>query len=385
MRDEFRVMSDASRVSSTHHSSLRLLLITPKLDPNDDLFGHSYTWVMALARRVERLDVVTLWGGRPPLPPNVRLVALGKGGRGPGRAAERVVWLARLERLVAWLCLGGRVDAVLAHMAPVFAVAAAPAARLAGLPLFLWYAHGHVSPMLRLAHALVDGVGSSTSDGFRIPTRKLTLTGQGIDTARFRPPLEPVVDSLVVSVGRFSPIKDHETLLDAVATLSKGRTEGVGPVAELIGGVHSAAEERYLAGLRERATRLGIAERVRFVAGVPHAAIVPSYWRAALFASCSRTGSLDKAVLEAAACGVVPLVCNVAFRELLGPSWPELSFGPGDGDALARRLNEWLGRSAEERRSRGLRLRAIVEQRHGVDHLADAVVGMIAARARRDG
>jgi glycosyltransferase involved in cell wall biosynthesis len=364
---------------------VRLLLITPKVDPEDDLFGHVHSWVMALARRVERLDVVALWGGEPPLPANVRFTALGKDRRGPGGMAERVVWLARLERLVARLCLGGRVDAILAHMAPVFAVAAAPAARLADLPVFLWYAHGHVSPMLRLAHALVDGVGSSTPDGFRIPTRKLTLTGQGIDTARFRPPAEPVANSLVVSVGRFSPIKDHETLLDAVATLSRGRGEGVGPIVELIGGAHSAAEERYLARLRDRAARLGIAERVRFVAGVPHAGIVPSYRRAALFASCSRTGSLDKAVLEAAACGVVPLVCNVAFRELLGPSWPELSFGPGDGDALARRLDEWLGRPAEERRSLGRRLRAIVEQRHSVDHLADAVVGMIAARARRDG
>ena len=96
-------------------------------------------------------------------------------------------WLGRLQRIVARLCLRGEVDAVLAHMGPVFAVAAAPIARLAGLPTFLWYAHGHVSPMLRLAHALVDGVGTSTPEGFRIASPKVTITGQGIDLERFRP------------------------------------------------------------------------------------------------------------------------------------------------------------------------------------------------------
>ncbi len=79
---------------------MRLLLITPKVDPNDDLFGHVHTWVCALARRVDRLDVIALWAGRPPLPPNVRFASLGK-----GRTYGKLRWLVRLQRLVARLCL----------------------------------------------------------------------------------------------------------------------------------------------------------------------------------------------------------------------------------------------------------------------------------------
>ena len=67
--------------------------------------------------------------------------------------------------------------------------------------------------------------------------------------------------------------------------------------------------------------------RVRFVEGLPHAEIVPTYQRATLFATASVTGSLDKVVLEAAACGLPPIVCNPAFRDLYGRLWPELSFG----------------------------------------------------------
>ena len=349
-------------------------MLTPKVDPNDDLFGHVHTWVTHLARRVERLDVLALWAGRPPLPENVRFASLGKGD-GAGATRDKLLCLGRLQRLVGRLCLRREVDAVLAHMGPIFAVAAAPAARLTDRPLFLWYAHGHVSPMLRLAHALVDGVGTSTPEGFRIPSSKVTITGQGIDTERFRPAEggrngRPTV----LSVGRFSPIKDYGTLLDAVARLPDPR-----PEVEVVGGAHSPREVVYLARLRAAAERLGLDGEVCFRAGVPHAEIVPTYRRATVFASCSRTGSLDKAVLEAAACGVAPLVCNDAFREPFGPDWAGLSFPPGDPDALADRLADWIGRGDADRREVALRLREVVVREHGVGHLADRLVEMIVA------
>lgn len=360
---------------------MRLLLITPKVDPHDDLFGHVHTWVTALAARVERLYVVALWAGEPPVPANASFTSLGK-----GRIEDKGLWLARLERLVGRLCLGGQVDAVLAHMAPIFAVASAPAARLARRPVFLWYAHGHVSPMLRLAHALVDGVGTSTPEGFGVPSRKVTITGQGIDTARFSPtPDDRDARSseqrpTVLSVGRFSPIKDYGTLLEAAAILSQSNGQCSPPRLELLGGTHSPAEEQYREGLRAHAARLGLAERVCIVPGVPHGEVGRHYRRATLFVSCSRTGSLDKAVLEAAASGVAPLVCSAACRDFLGPAWDELSFPPGDAAALARRLGHWLGRPTRERRELALRLRGVVEREHSVGHLADAIIGMIGRR-----
>jgi len=357
---------------------VRLLVITPKVDPNDDLFGHVHGWLEALARRVDRLYVVGLWATDPPLPANARFVTLGK-----DSDDDKVRWLARLQRIVWRLCRSGDVDAILAHMGPVFAVAAAPLARLTRTPLFLWYAHGHVSPMLHLAHAAVDGVGTSTTEGFRIPSDKVTITGQGIDMARFHPPSqphrEPGEPARILSVGRFSPIKDYATLLDAVARLPLD-AGAAPPTAELLGGVHSMGEQLHLASLRSKAADLGIGERVTFVEGVPHARIVPIYQRADLFATCSQTGSLDKVVLEAAACGVVPLVCNDAFRDLFGDHWPALSFPPGDADALAGRLAAWLARDAAERRDVAGSVRVTIGREHSVEHLADAIVGMIGAR-----
>jgi glycosyltransferase involved in cell wall biosynthesis len=360
---------------------VRLLLITPKVDPSDDLFGHVATWAAALAARVDRLYVVALWEGTPSLPDNARFAGLGK-----GRLESRTIWLTRLQRYLVRLCLGRRVDAILAHMAPVFAVAAAPIARLSQTPLFLWYAHGHVSPMLRLAHLLVDGVGTSTPEGFRIPSRKVTITGQGIDTAAFRPGPPPTgAGERMLSVGRFSPIKDYETLLEAAARLKAEPRYSTDAVRlTLIGGTHSAEEAAYLDRLRDRARRLGLAEQMRFEVGIPHREMPSRYLRASLFATASRTGSLDKSALEAAACQVVPIVCNVAFRGFLGDRWSDLSFRPGDVDQLAERLTAWLAYDPGERHAVGAELRRRVERDHSVDYWADAVVAMIRQRLDRE-
>lgn len=359
---------------------MRLLLITPKVDPDDDLFGHVNGWAAALARRVERVYVVALWPGRPKLPANTRFATLGKAADegGAGGLGERARWLVRLQRIVARLCLRGEVDAILAHMGPVFAVAASPVARLAGRPTFLWYAHGHVSPMLRLAHLLVEGVGTSTPEGFRIASTKVTITGQGIDLDRFRPPESAPDAERLLSVGRYSPVKDYSTLLEALASPRLASHPELS--AELLGGVHSTSEDRYLEGLRQRAYRLGLGSRVCFGAGMPHTAMASAYQRATLFASTSRTGSLDKAALEAAACGLPPIVCNPAFRDLFGQDWPSLSFEAGDAAMLAERIGGWLDRSLVERRAVTGALRAEIARSHSVEHWADAVVGMLSRR-----
>jgi glycosyltransferase involved in cell wall biosynthesis len=363
---------------------VRLLLITPKVDPTDNLFGHVNSWAAALAQRVERLYVVALWPGHPDLPANTRFATLGKADdhADAGSLASRAGWLVRLQRIVARLAARGEIDAVLAHMGPVFAVAAAPIARLAGIPTFLWYAHGHVSPLLRVAHALVTGVGTSTPEGFQIQSPKVTITGQGIDLERFKPLDQAPAQDRLLSVGRFSPIKAYETVLGAAA--SPALTAHSDLRVEFVGGVHSPSEGAYLDVLRAQAGAFGIADRVQFVDGLPYAQIVPTYQRATVFATASATGSMDKVVLEAAACGVPPIVCNPAFRELFGAAWGELSFADrNDVAGLSDRLASWLGRSPAERRTAALTIREGIARSHSVDHWADAVIGMIERRGAR--
>jgi glycosyltransferase involved in cell wall biosynthesis len=348
---------------------MRVLAITPKVDPDDDLLGFVHTWMSRLAARVERLYVLQLWDAPSRLPANCTVFSMGKDG-----GASKSQQLARFAQVVGGLCLRQRVDAVLTHMGPIFAVCAAPFARATGRPLVLWYAHGAVSPTLRLAHALVDRVGTSSPAGFRIPSRKVRYTGQGIETDRFLPPGDEQADWPIVSVGRLSPVKDYETLLRALALLG---ARGLQPGLRLVGGTHLPSEQRYLAGLRDLTGQLGLAEQVRFDAGVPHHAVAPIYQQSSLFASASRTGSLDKAVLEALACGRLAVTCNEAYGDFFDAEQAQYTFAAGDPVALAARFEALLRLTPDERRARGLRLRERVVAEHGVDHLADELVRLL--------
>jgi glycosyltransferase involved in cell wall biosynthesis len=91
---------------------------------------------------------------------------------------------------------------------------------------------------------------------------------------------------------------------------------------------------------------------------------------------------MDKVVLEAAACGLPPVVCNPAFRQLFGESWPALSFIDRDDVAgLSDRLADWLDRSPTERSRVALAIREEIARSHSVDQWADAVIGMIERRS----
>jgi glycosyltransferase involved in cell wall biosynthesis len=353
---------------------VKLLVITPKVDPADDLLGFAHTWMSCLAERVERLYVLQLWSAASSLPSNTRVHSMGKEG-----GANKSVQLANFVRLVGNLCLRRRVDAVLAHMGPIFAVCAAPFTRAAGIPLALWYAHSAVSPMLRLAHFLVDRVGTSSPHGFRLRSSKMRCTGQGIETDRFLPPAFEPDNGALVSAGRLSPVKDYETLLRALKKLDG---LSVRPGLEIVGSPRSPSDARYLQHLHALTASLDLTHEVKFVPGIPHHAMASVYQRSSLFISASRTGSLDKAVLEALSCARPALTCNEAFADFHGKERDDYVFAAGDGDALAELLQRTLRIDPAERRRRGLALRERVVAEHSVDHLADELIALLNPASR---
>src|SRR4029079_13787429 len=125
----------------------------------------------------------------------------------------------------------------------------------------------------------------------------------------------------------------------------------------IVGGTHLASERAYLEKLRELTITLGLHEQVSFREGVAHQAVAPLYQQSTLFLSASRTGSLDKAVLEALACGRPVITCNEASVDFFGPSGERYLFRPGDDAGLADRLATELAADPISRRARGLVLR----------------------------
>ncbi|MBU2219890.1 hypothetical protein KJ665_01980, partial [Patescibacteria group bacterium] len=57
---------------------MRLLILTQKIDFNDDILGFMHGWVVEFAKHFESIIVIALGVGEYKLPENVRILSLGK-------------------------------------------------------------------------------------------------------------------------------------------------------------------------------------------------------------------------------------------------------------------------------------------------------------------
>lgn len=322
----------------------RLVFMTQRLDPADPVLGATAAKVRALADRVDELVVLC-----DSADPSFRLRNLRVH---EFRARTQAGRGARFLRALS-AELRPRPIGVVAHMIPLFAVLAAPLVRPRRIPLALWYVHWKSHAVLRAAVAVSTDVFSVSSASFPFPYPSLHEIGHGIDLSEFAPAPEPPAggELRVLVLGRYAPVKGLETILRA-ASLADAHVEGHGP---------SSPDGAYLASLRAAFPDADLA-------GPVDRSSVP-----ALFAGChvlvnnTRAGA-DKVVYEAAAAGVPVLASSAVFADLLPD---ELRFAPDDAEGLAARM-----RGIDRRRRPELRAR--VEERHSVEHWADALLTTLA-------
>jgi glycosyltransferase involved in cell wall biosynthesis len=322
----------------------RLVLVTQALDPDDPALAATIPKVRALAALVDEVVVLALRAREAPLPGNCRVVVFG-GGRRAGRAARLLRALRREAR--------PGTTAVLAHMAPVYAVLAAPVARPRGVPLLLWYTHWRATAMLRLAERLVDRVLSVERRSFPLDSAKVRAIGHGIDLEEFacRPAPPATAGLQLLALGRYSPAKGYPAVLEAVAGAVAA---GLDVRLRLVGPALTGEERAHRAELEATVGRLGLEDRVR-LDGPVRRAEVPELLRGCdALVNNMRAGAPDKVVYEAAASCVPVLASNPVFDAFLPD---ELRFGRDRPDELAERLRRLAGLDVDGRAALGALLR----------------------------
>ncbi len=352
-----------------------LLIFNLRTDAQDDVLGFTTDWINALAARVPRVTVITMYAGAIAVAPNVRVLSVGRehGWSEPRR-------LLVFYRHLAGVLRDDPPDGCFAHMIPLFAVLAWPLLRPRGIPIVLWYAHKATPPMLRLAHALVDQVVTSTKTGFQLSSTKVRQIGQGIDTERFQPgPPAPAGAPLrVLSLGRLSRIKRVEVGLEAVAAIRRERPDLAVRLA-IVGGALSDDDRAYEAELRALCSSLGVDAIVSFDGPIAFPDVHARFAAADVYVNASDTDSADKTVLEAMSCAVPVITSNLAFHEILGPALARDWLIPKrDPATMAARLIALAERGPAGRRALGERLRAIVEAEHGLPALAGKILEALA-------
>lgn len=328
-------------------AAVRLLYVTYRIDPDDTLVGFVVGWLTDLAAHVNSIDVVCLSAAPTALPDNVRVHPLGKGSAG-GLAWRLKFWptVWRLRR---------QVNTVLCQFSPEYVLAVAPVALLRGWPIVLWYTHRHVGLKLRLAMLFVRRVVTASEESFQLDTPKRQIIGHGIDLTRFALRNQPPSPRTIVAVGRRSPIKHYELLIDAARILVHER--GLSDLrVRIVGGDEGHAPPGYAADLADRIARYDLQGRVTLVGAVPFPQVPAEYAGATVHVNLCPTGGLDKAVLEGMAVGVPTLVRNAGFAPLLGEDAAQLVLPDTDPAAIADRLHTLLSLPAGARQALGQRL-----------------------------
>ncbi|MDE2867497.1 MAG: glycosyltransferase family 4 protein [Chloroflexota bacterium] len=360
-------------MSSASGGDLRLLFVTQELDRTSANLAVAHTWAAELARQSAAVHVLAARVGEVNLPPNVHV-------HGLGRERGRSRWTAALAfgAIGARLILGRRVDVIVAHMVPAYAVAMWPLARVTPTTLALWYASHGLTPMLRRANQLIDVAVTASPDSYPILSDQAFVLGHGIDTRRFRPPAERSAETgpVIGMAGRLTPLKGFEPGIQALAELRFGRF----PDARLriAGEPFYASDRGYVDELERLADRLGVRNAVEFIGAVRGDAMAGFYGSLDVFVNWRAQPALDKTGLEALACGTPLVTNNSAYGGVLGDL--ARNFLVGDSSAeLSAGLDGVLSLSADARRVAVGQLRAMVLREHGAPGLAARLTAVCSA------
>ena len=264
---------------------------------------------------------------------------------------------------------------VFAHMCPPYITVAAPLVKLSRGRLLLWYAHTGGSAALRRAERLTDAVLTTFPGSYPGTSAKVRAIGQAIDTDQFRlQPGPPRTGPFrLVALGRTSVNKNYPVMISAV---KEARNRGVDVSLRIVGPSTTAAERANRLELDQLIRTLDLGEVVTVESDIVHDRIPEALAGAHALVNTTRSGSADKVVLEAMACGRPPLVSSAVFADLVDTGGPKLAFRENDVDDLTNGIVRLAAAPAAELDFLGAELRRRIEQRHSLGHWADEVVAI---------
>lgn len=337
----------------------------------DELHG-ALAWqpkvIKELAKHCEKVVVVTSRIGEFDPPPNVVMFQIPVR---PLKVPQRFGGNWMLNWHVYHLCRQHKIDAVFVHMAKNWAYRMYPVFSLLKVPVVTWYAHIAVTKHLKFAVRCSNRVITSAPGGCRIDSPKVRVIGQGIDTDLFQIPNKRKPKN-ILHVGRISPIKKIDLLVDVAATIKKRRIVRDFKLL-LVGPVLSLDDIKYDWKMRKSIWDENIHDVVDMVGYVPFEHLPDYYENTALHMNVCETASIEKSIAESLSAGCPVLTTNPAFKTIL-KDYPEFLIQDSNPEAIAEQVEYIFERWNEYDPEK---LRGLVEGEHDLHSYATRVLSQI--------
>ena len=346
---------------------MKLLIITQKVDKNDDLLGIYHEWVKKIAAKCESVVIICLYKGEYDLPANVTVFSMGK-----EKKESDFLYIINFYKHI-WK-LRKQYDAVFVHMNPEYAILGGLFWKIMGKKTVLWYAHYLSNLKLRLAMIFSDKIVTSIRQAFPLESWKLRVLQQGIDTDRFFPKKDQKTTSnnlRILSLGRISPVKNLETLIQSAAILKYDNF-----AFNLdIWGEPTSKDAAYFESIKKLIIDLDLSDKIKLLGKISTNQNPEVYLNYDLFVNLTRTGSFDKTIIESMASGLSTIVSNKAYDDILEPELKSIMiFKEKNPEDLAKKIKNFTELDQGKREEIKNKVRKIVLEKHSLDGLINKLI-----------
>lgn len=345
---------------------MKLLITTQAIDLDDPVLGFFHGWVAEFAKRCTSVHVICLKEGRHSLPKQVAVHSLGKSPQQWRSFIQRVCYAVRFYRY-AWQ-LRHEYDAVFVHMNAEYVLLGGLLWRALSKEVILWRNHKKGGWMTWLAAHLTSTVCYTSPSAYVARFGNAARMPIGIDTKTFSPAGE-AQPRRVLFLGRLDEVKKPDVFLEAMAALLR---EGADVHADMYGDP-TRGREKYADALKKRFSGLS---NVTFRPGVRNVETVALYRSHGIYVNLTPSGSFDKTIGEAMACGCIVVAANEALR---GAVPDALLVDPSSPAAVARGMHAALALSEAERATLVAQGRQWIEREHSLVLLTERLSAILCA------
>ncbi len=352
--------------SNNPYNKTRLLILTQKVDQNDDVLGFFHGWICELAKHYEKVTVIALGVGEYDLPQNVQVLSLGKGKINSQYSIVNIIF-AKLKYILLFyyfiIKYSRNYDAVFVHMNQEYVLLGGPVWKILGKKVAMWRNHYAGSMLTRIAMVLSDKIFCTSKYSFTATSKKTVLMPVGIDTELFKKTENVKTENSVLFLARMSPSKKPELIIEALNILRK---EGIKFTANFYGNP-LPVDIPYTESLKEKVKEYNLNDRVSFEKGIPNIQAPAIYNAHGVFINPSPSGMYDKTIFEAMACECLVLTSNLNLKGQIDDIF---LFTENDEKDMAKQLKYLLSLDTETKEKYGTILRTYVLERHSLKQLA---------------